>query len=102
MVASFIEDDLTVFFASDDFAEASDTVTWKGSSVMAIFDDEDIEVPTGEGVASIVHQPMLTAASADFSGIAENDAVVVNGTNYTVSTWKVDGTGVIEIFLKAV
>jgi hypothetical protein len=102
MAGSFLENDLPVFFASAEFAEATDTVTWKGASVTCIFDDEDIEVPQGEGVAQIVHQPMLTGPSSQFVGIADGDAVVANGTNYTVSEWKDDGTGVIEIFLKAV
>jgi hypothetical protein len=102
MAGSFLENDLPVFFASPDFGEASGTVTWKGAAVQVIFDDEDIEVPNGEGVATLLHQPMITGNSGDFIGIADGDAVVANGTNYTVSEWKDDGTGVIEIFLKAV
>lgn len=103
MAGSFITDDLGVLFASSDFGEASGTVTWKGNPVTdVIFDDEDVEVEAGEGVAQIVPRANMTGKAADFPNIADGDAVVINGVSFEVRNWMNDGTGVIEIFLERV
>lgn len=95
-----LTDDLEAVFASSDFGEADGTVLFKGDPVKgAIFDDEDVEIQTGEGSAEIGHQCVLTAPSCEFPDIAENDPVTVRGVTYRVKFWMDDGTGVIEIHM---
>ena len=71
MPAAFIANDVAHVTGSDVFGES---VTWDGNTVTVIFDDEDIEVQLGEGVAQIQNQPMMTGQTSDFSGIADGDA----------------------------
>jgi hypothetical protein len=99
MPASFINDDLGLFFDGKDFGE-TETVLWNGVVVEnVIFDDEDVEVSMGEGVGEIVPQPTLTGRTDDFTGIRTDDPVTIRGESFTVKNWKNDGTGMIEIFL---
>lgn len=97
MPASFISDDVAHVTGSDVFGE---TVTWKGNSVTAIFDDEDIEVEVGEGVAQIIPHAMLIGQTSDFPGIANGDVVVARSVTYHIKNWKRDGSGQIEVFLE--
>lgn len=95
-----LTDDLTAVFAASDFGEACGTVLFRGDPVSgAIFDDEDVEVPTGEGVSEIAHQAVLTGPASQFPDIAENDPVTISGKAFKVKFWMDDGTGVIEIHL---
>lgn len=98
MPGQFLTDDLSVLFASSEFGEA--TATYQGNAVIGIFDDEDVEVQMGEGVAEIVPQPTFTGRSADFSGIARQQTMVIRSETFRIKNWKVDGTGVIEVFLE--
>lgn len=96
-----LETDLGAVFASSDFGEAGGTVTWKGLPISGvIFDDEDLEIQLGEGIAEIGHRAILTGPSASFAGIADEDPVVVRGNAFKVKNWIDDGTGVIEIHLE--
>ena len=70
-----------------------ESVTWAGSTVTVIFDDEDVEVQLGEGVAQIQNQPTMIGQTSDFSGIADGDAVVARGVTFKVKNWKRDGQG---------
>ena len=97
MPAAFIAADVAHCTSSSEFGE---DVTYKGVTVTGIFDDEDIEVVTGEGVAQIVNQAMFTGQTADFDGIADGDAMVIRGVTYAVRNWKMDGTGQIEVILE--
>ena len=95
-----LTDDLTAVFAASDFGEACGTVLFRGDPVTgAIFDDEDVEIQTGEGAAEIGHQCVLSGPSSQFPDIAENDPVTVRGVAYKVKFWMDDGTGVIEIHM---
>ena len=99
MPADFLKKDLDVILSPEVFGE--DDVKWKGKAIDdIIFDDEDVEVQMGEGVAEIIQQPMLTGKTHDFIGIADDDKVTVNDEKFTIKNWKKDGTGVIEIFLE--
>ena len=103
MAGSFLTNDLTAILASSDFGEASGSVTLAGVVIPnGIFDDEDIDVGMGEGVAQIVPQPIFTCASAHAVNIAENQIMVIQGTSFRVKNWKNDGTGMIEIYLERV
>ena len=97
MPAAFIANDVAHVTGSDVFGE---TVTWDGNTVTVIFDDEDIEVQLGEGVAQIQNQVTMTGQTSDFPGIADGNVVVARGVTYHVKNWKRDGTGEIEIFLE--
>ncbi len=98
MPGKFINDDLKVVFASSEFGEAD--ASYGGVTVMGIFDDEDIEVETGEGVTQIIPQPMFTGRTVDFSGIARDQTMTVRNETFRIKNWKVDGVGMIEIFLE--
>lgn len=100
MAGAFLTDDLPTFFSARDFGVDEGTVTWRGAHVTGVFDDKDVEVPNGEGVATIIPQPTFTSSSAQFAAIAEYDPMVVGGVDYIVRNWKHDGTGVIEIYLE--
>ena len=99
MPGAFLTTDLASLFVSSEFGEAA---TYQGSPVQGIFDDEDVEVQMGEGVTEIVHQPMWTGRSADFTGIADGHTMVIRSATFRVKNWKDDGTGVIEVFLERV
>lgn len=100
MAGSFIQDDLPFLFASTDFGEADNAVTWKGDPVSGIFDDDDVEVQLGEGVGEIIAQPTFTGSTADFDGIADGDVMVIRGDTFKVKNWKAERDGTIEIFLE--
>ena len=99
MSASFLQDDIDTILDVKTFGVTGGCV-WNGVKIEhVIFDDEDVEVTMGEGVAEIIPQPTLTGKTSDFSGIADGDSVQVLGETFEVKNWKKDGTGVIEIFL---
>lgn len=94
--------DLGALFSADAFGETDGSVEWRGVVISgAIFDDEDVEMSVGDGAAEIAHQAIVTAPSAQFADIAENDPMTVRGRPFRVRFWKDDGTGVIEIYLEA-
>ena len=99
MSASFLKDDLDGIFNAREFGVTGGCV-WNGVRIEnVIFDDEDVEVVMGEGVAEIIPQPTLTGKTSDFSGIRDGDSIQVSGETFTIKNWKKDGTGVIEIYL---
>ena len=99
MTGKFLLDDLDAVFDIKDFAHDGGVV-WNGVKITdVIFDDEDIEVETGQGVGEIVKQPMLTGRASDFQGLSDGDSILISGSTFTVKNWKDDATGVIEIFL---
>lgn len=101
MVMRCLETDLGAVFASSDFGEAENTVTWRGDPVSwCIFDNEDVTVEMGEGVGEIVHQTTILAPSRDFIGIADGDVVTARGDTYRVKHWMDDGAGLLTIFLE--
>lgn len=103
MSGAFLTEDLSVVFSASDFAVTATytPVGGSASSVMGIFDDEDIEVDTGEGVI-LQHSARFTCASDDVTGVSEDDTIVIGGKNYRVAYTKDNGTGVVELILEAV
>lgn len=100
MPGSFITDDLKSLLAASDFGVASNTVTHAGSPIpYGIFEEDDTEVVSGEGVVQIVRVPMFTGREQDFSVIADGDAMVVNGTSFVVKNWERE-SGIITIMLE--
>lgn len=96
MAGNFLTTDLASILNTNEFAV---TATYGGVTIRGIFDDEDVEVPMGDGTTRIIPQCMFTGRSEDFSGIADGQTLTVSGTDYTIRTWMDDGTGVIEIFM---
>jgi hypothetical protein len=79
---------------------ASDTVTHAGSTIpYGIFEEDDTEVVSGEGVVQIVRVPMFTGREQDFPTIADGDAMVINGASFVVKNWERE-SGVITIMLE--
>ena len=103
MAGSFLTNDLTTILASSDFGEAGNSVTLAGVVIPnGIFDDEDIDVSMGEGVAQIVPQPIFTCATAHVPTIADGQIMIIRGETFKVQNWKQDGTGLTEIYLERV
>lgn len=99
MPANFLEDDINHILSGDVFGE-DDGCLWNGVQIEdVIFDDEHVEVETGQGITQIIPQPVITGRTSDFLGIADGDTINVRGETLTVRNWKADGTGMIEIFL---
>lgn len=98
MAGSFIQRDLAAIFSQRAFAE---TVVLDGVTVHeAIFDDGDIDVINGEGVAQIVPRPMVQLPTSYTDTMVDGSVVIARGKTYRVANWKHDGTGVTEIYLE--
>ena len=84
-------EDFDNYFDTSDFGV---TITVGGTSVVAIFDHEHVEV---NGVAS--RRPVIqyeTAAKA----AAQGDAVVIASVNYVIEVIELDGTGLTSAILR--
>lgn len=86
-----INDDLTVYYDTDDFAIAA---TYNAAAVNGIFNHAYVEVEGVEG-----ERPVFECAEADVAGIAHGETFTVNATTYTVVGVQPDGTGVVLIIL---
>lgn len=84
------KENLGAFF--NEFAVAA---IWQGNSVPVIFDKAYAEQ---YGMAG--NNPIITAPESSFTGIARNQTILVNSTNYTVQSYEPDGTGLILIQLQ--
>ncbi len=94
--------DRAIFVDPDDFGVAA-TYTPSGglaTTVNGIFDNEFIEVDAGGGVGVALQQPRFLCRSADISGAAEGDALVVNTVDYTIRIVQADGTGMTTLVLE--
>lgn len=101
MPMSCLEHDLTALFSASDFGVEDGTVFWAGTPISGgILDDEDVEVPLGEGVAEVVRRLTFTGNANEFVGIRDGDPLIVGDRTFTIKNWSFDGTGVIEIFLE--
>jgi hypothetical protein len=83
--------DHAVFFNEDHFAQPA---VWQDQTINVIFDKNYTEQ---FGIAN--NNPVMRAPEASFAGIAREQAVVVNGTNYKVQSFEPDGRGLILIQL---
>lgn len=83
---------VTTEFASD--------VTYNSTTIKGIFDNETIPIDGGGLVTVHQEQPRLTARTVDLSSIAEGQAMVIDGVNYTVQAFIHDGTGVTVVQLE--
>ena len=102
MPGAFITNDLDTMFASSEFGEATGDLLYQGNPIPGIFDNEEVEAQNGEGEIILIKHPTITVKTSDVTGIQKDDAVVVNGTSYTVSYWMDDGTGVTTVNLELV
>jgi hypothetical protein len=94
-----LADDLANIFDVDEFATA---VTYSGGTIKGIFDNETVPIDAGGFVSVHQEQPRLTCRTADVPSIAESQAMVIGGVNYTVQAWIEDGTGVTVVQLEKV
>ena len=98
MAGAFLTDDITAILDTEGFAIQVDSYS-AGGTPTVIFDDEEVEVDTGEGVTQIVDQPIVTGKSSDFTSIARDQLLTIAGVVFVIKSWKDDGTGIIEILL---
>lgn len=102
MPGSFITDDLKSLLAASDFGVASGTVTHNGSPITyGIFEEDDTEIVSGEGVVQIVRIPMFTGREEDFTVIADGDDMVINGVAFRIKNWERE-SGIITIMMERV
>ena len=102
MPGSFITDDLKSLLAASDFGVASDTATHSGSPIpYGIFEEDDTEIVSGEGVVQIIRVPMFTGREEDFTTIADGDEMVIGGEAFRVKNWERE-SGIITIMLERV
>ena len=103
MVMPCLDTDLTAVFSANDFGETLGTVMINAVVVgQCFFDDEDMEVQTGEGVSQIVHAAYVTAPTAQLPVLAQGQPAVVRGLSYLVQYWMDDGNGVTRVYLERV
>ena len=81
MAGSFLDDDLAVFFDTDDFAV---TATWNTESIPGQFFNESYE---WDGVESVIDR--FEAPAVHLSGIRQGDLVVIDGKSYEVRSFKI-------------
>lgn len=96
-----IADDRAAFLADFGVTCAYTPSGGAASNITVIFDNEYIDVDTGGSVAFAMQQPKVLCRSADVSGIAEGDQMVISGTTYIVRVVMPDGTGMTEVMLEA-
>lgn len=90
--------DRAAFVNPDEFGVAA---TYKGiTTVNGIFDTRFIEALDGSGAGVSARQPMFTCQESDLDGAAQGDALVINGTAYTILESEPDGTGMIVLILE--
>jgi hypothetical protein len=68
------------------------------SSITVIF-DRDYGAADGGSVQFATSEPMVMCRTADVSGAAQGDAIVVGGVNFTVQVVMNDGTGMTQLML---
>jgi hypothetical protein len=54
------------------------------TTINAIFDEAGMEQDDGSGVVMVTTEPVLLAATADISGLAQGDNLSVGGVTYRV------------------
>jgi hypothetical protein len=87
-------EDFPAFFQTSEFAV---NATVAGLPVVGIFDAASQRVIDGMVIDA---GPQLTAASTDVASAVYGTAVVVAGTNYTVTVAEPDGTGITVLQLR--
>ena len=94
-------EDLAPYFNDEDFAEVATWTPTGGSptSVNVIFDDEYVEIDSGQvGISG--SRPMALCPVSAVPAIAEDEPFDIGGVNYKVAESKPDGTGLMIIILK--
>ena len=81
MAGDFLEEDLAIFFDTDDFA---DTCSWKGKSIDGQFFSEPYN---WDGVETVIDR--FEAPAFDLTGIRQGDTMQINGSSYEVGTFRV-------------
>jgi hypothetical protein len=89
--------DLLTLFNIDEFAVS---VTYGGTTINGIFDNETVPVDAGGFVSVHQEQPRLTCRTSDVSAIAEDQTMVISAVTYKVRAWIHDGTGVTVVQLE--
>lgn len=97
MVGSFIADDLSAFLQSADFA---DSVKWTegNKNIDGIFDDDEIEVDTGNGNTHL--QRIARIVTKTSHGVADGHYITHENTRYKVEWQQDDGTGMVTLYLQ--
>lgn len=89
--------DLTIMLSPD---EHGVNISYDGSTIRGIFDNETVPIDAGGIVPVHEEQPRLTVRTTDVSSIAFGQAMVVNSVNYKVREFLHDGTGVTIVSLE--
>lgn len=92
-------DDLGAFFILDDFAT---TATFKGGSVVGIFDNPQVSLGMTIDFDITIPQPKFICRTADLPNVQEGDTLTVNSTDYYIRIQINDGEGVSTLSLEKV
>ena len=96
MPGAFIKNDIAAMLDTEVFGIVA---TYRGASVTGIFDDDDVEIVTGEGHTTIIPQPTFTGRTVDFPTIFDGDAITIATETFKIKNWKKEDD-VIELFLE--
>lgn len=91
--------DLSIMLSGDDFGVDA---RYRNKTIKVIFDNETVPVEGAGLVAVHQQQPRITARTADFSTIAEDQTLTIGLDEYKIKEWVHDGTGATEIRLEKV
>ena len=89
-------------FNVDEFGEQGGAIRASDGSttIPGIFDDEDVEVVSGEGTAVLVAQAVFTCAASKVPNPVEGELFTIDGRSLALRYWKRDGVGMIELFFE--
>ena len=97
---------MTVELAADRLAlladfgvSASFTPSGGVASTITVIFDNDFEAVEGGSVQFATTEPQVMCRTADVSGAAQGDAMVISSVNYTVQVVMDDGTGMTQLML---
>jgi len=92
-----------IFFDVDGFGSSA-TYTPSGGgpvSINGIFEDDYDQIDAGGSIGFAASSPTFQCSTADVSGAAEGDALIVGSASYIIRVVMDDGTGVTMMQLEA-
>ncbi len=96
------DDDLTDFFALDDFGTAAKfTASGKRTKLInGIFDNPHASKNATDHVDITMPKPQFTCRTVDVPGVADGDLMIINDVEYYIRVNLNDGLGVTTLLLE--
>ncbi len=93
-----METDLDAFLDVDEFGIEA---TFKGSTIMVVFDQAGVIQPIG-GAVFETSTPQCLAKTSDLAGVAQDDTIVIDSVTWHIIQILPDGTGMTKLILSEV